>query len=154
MSQEMSIESPSNFQPDSSQPSNRDAFLDTQDNAESDFLSNTRDKHKNMDESVSESIKNKAEQISRLQNVAQDLQNDITEVESRKFALFKKMNDLTEHDKECVEKLEKWTDERDKLDDLISNIQIGYNKVEATVKSLNVLANRQALLLTRKYKHL
>lgn len=64
------------------------------------------------------------------------------------------MNDLTEHDKECVEKLEKWTDERDKLDDLISNIQIGYNKVEATVKSLNVLANRQALLLTRKYKHL
>ena len=64
------------------------------------------------------------------------------------------MNDLTVQDKECVEKIEKFTDERDKLNDLISNIQIGYNKVEATVKSLNVLANRQALLLTRKYKHL
>ena len=68
--------------------------------------------------------------------------------------MFKKMNDLTVQDKECVEKIEKFTDERDKLNDLISNIQIGYNKVEATVKSLNVLANRQALLLTRKYKHL
>lgn len=149
----MSIESPSDFLPESTGAHQAD-FLEDDAPTESDFLSSTRDKPAKIEESVSESIKNKADQIARLQSVAQDLQNDITEVEARKFALFKKMNDLTVQDKECVEKIDKYTDERDKLEDLINNIQIGYNKVEATVKSLNVLANRQALLLTRKYKHL
>ena len=65
MAEEMSIESPADFLPASTGSHQADFMEDDAANG-SDFLSSSRDRPAKIEESVSESIKNKADQIARL----------------------------------------------------------------------------------------
>lgn len=81
------------------------------------------------------------------------VENEISECESEKLQIYKKINSISERITQIDDALALLNDDKDNVDQLITEISKGYNKIEASTQSLLLLTTRQLKMLKRKYNN-
>ena len=94
-----------------------------------------------------------ASQLEVLRNMYVKVENEISEHESEKLEIYKKINSISERITEIQANLNELNDEKDNVDQLITEISKGYGKIEASTQSLLLLTTRQLKMLKRKYNY-
>lgn len=95
-----------------------------------------------------------ASQLEVLRNMYVQVENEVSGFESEKLEIYKKINSISERIMEIQGNLKELDDEKDNVDQLITEISKGYYKIEASTQSLLLLTTRQLKMLKRKYNYL
>jgi septal ring factor EnvC (AmiA/AmiB activator) len=95
-----------------------------------------------------------ASQLETLRNQYMQIENEVSSHESEKLEIYKKLNKISERITEIQASLKDLNDDKDNVDQLITEISKGFNKIEASTQSLLLLTTRQLKMLKRKYNYL
>lgn len=102
---------------------------------------------------MSETPLAQASHLESLRNSYVKVENEISEFESEKLEIYKKINSINERNSEIQAALGILVDDKDNVDQLITEISKGYIKIEASTQSLLLLTTRQLKMLKRKYNN-
>ena len=94
-----------------------------------------------------------ASQLETLRNNYVSVENEISDLESEKLQIYKKINSISERTDQIQDALAVLKDDKDNVDQLITEISKGYIKIEASTQSLLLLTTRQLKMLKRKYNN-
>lgn len=94
-----------------------------------------------------------ASQLETLRSNYVKVENEISECESEKLQIYKKINSINERITQIQDALTVLNDDKDNVDQLITEISKGYSKIEASTQSLLLLTTRQLKMLKRKYNN-
>lgn len=92
-----------------------------------------------------------ATQLEQLRNDLILIEKDITADEAEKLKIFKTINTINQRINELDSNIAEYIDEKNNVDQLITEISKGYGKIEASTQSLLLLTSRQLKMLKRKY---
>ena len=91
-----------------------------------------------------------ASHLEQLRNSYIQLEKEIEGEDNEKLQIYKKINLISEKIQKLDSELFVLTDERDNVDQLITEISKGFSKIEASTQSLLLLTSRQLKMLKRK----
>lgn len=94
-----------------------------------------------------------ASHLEQLRNSYIQLEKEIEGEDNEKLQIYKKINLISEKIQKLDSELFVLTDERDNVDQLITEISKGFSKIEASTQSLLLLTSRQLKMLKRKYNN-
>jgi septal ring factor EnvC (AmiA/AmiB activator) len=94
-----------------------------------------------------------ASNLEKLRNIYINIEKEIQNEDKEKTQIFKSINSISERISKLNNDINELKDERDNVDQLITEISKGYTKIEASTQSLLLLTTRQLKMLKRKYNN-
>ena len=100
---------------------------------------------------MSETALSEATHLEELRNNYIRIEKEIERDEAEKLQIFKTINSISERMHQLDSEIIVLNDEKDNVDQLITEISKGFSKIEASTQSLLLLTTRQLKMLKRKY---
>lgn len=92
------------------------------------------------------------EHLQELRQFYIDLDQETSDLETEKINIYKEIDSINGNLENLTKELEVLEDKRNTLNTLINEVEKGFHKVEASTKSLYLLASRQLRRLRKRHK--